>query len=105
FGDEIISDGHATTLTLIKQTIQGAGVIGDSFLTLDIMSGSIIDANTSLGALYLGYLDFNPTAVTNGGTIEATNGGTLFIEQNINNTGTVLASGGGEVTVFSEISG
>ena len=71
-GDAILSDGKAATLTLVNQTIEGGGVIGDFDLTLDNVSGTI-DATGTGGSLYLGFEGQGPT-MTNGGTFEATGG-------------------------------
>ena len=44
--DAIISDGKPATLTLVNQTITGAGFIGDFDLTLDNQSGTIDPTGT-----------------------------------------------------------
>ena len=74
-GDQIVSDGKAASLTLIKQTLKGAGTIGDSNLTINNTSGTI-DADIAGETLYLG--SSGAPTLTNGGTLEATNGGILF---------------------------
>ena len=88
--DEIVSDGNPATLTLIKQTITGAGFIGDFDLTLDNQSGTIEAAN---GELFLYSLGEGPTII-NAGTLESSSSGTIVIEQNVNNSGTISANGG-----------
>jgi hypothetical protein len=94
-GDEIVSDGKASTLTLVNQTIKGAGVIGDLDLTLDNVSGTI-DADIPESTLALGGLLAGAPEISNGGTLEATNGGYLEdLFAPVDNTGTITANGGG----------
>ena len=100
--DAIVSDGKPATLTLVNQTITGAGFIGDFDLTLDNQSGTISAAG---GQLFL-YNEGEGPTINNGGTLEAvTNGGTLDVEQNVNNTGTILAANGGAVYLYDTVSG
>ncbi len=103
-GDEIVSDGHAATLTLINQTLKGAGVVGDSDLTINNVSGTI-EANISGETLALGGVSAGPQ-ISNGGTLEATNGGILEdLFAAVDNTGTITASGGGIVIFGQAVSG
>ena len=96
-GDEIVSDGHAATLTLINQTLKGAGVVGDSDLTINNVSGTI-EANISGETLALGGVSAGPQHQQRGHP-EATNGGILEdLFAAVDNTGTITASGGGIVT-------
>jgi hypothetical protein len=99
-GDEIISLNHnASSLTIIGQTLKGAGTIGDSNLTIDNVSGTI-DAALGGQEISLGAPLF-----TNGGTLEATNGGILFaVDTPISNTGTISALSGGSVVLGSVLS-
>jgi hypothetical protein len=89
------SDGSAATLTNYD-TISGAGTIGDAHLTL-VNEGTIdatgfnaliIDTghNTSTSVGIIGDLQ-----VTNDGTLEASSGSTLLIEDNVVNNGTIVA--------------
>ncbi|MGA2942736.1 MAG: hypothetical protein ABSE50_11935, partial [Xanthobacteraceae bacterium] len=104
-GDEIVSDGHAATLTLINQTLKGAGVVGDSDLTIDNVSGTI-EANIAGETLALGGLLAGAPEISNGGTLEATNGGYLEdLFAPVDNTGTITASGGGIVLFGQAVSG
>ena len=99
--NEIVSDGNPATLTLVKQTLQGLGMVGDSQLTLNNESGTI-DAGTA------GNLDLytGSNTIINGGTLEATAyGSSLVIESAVNNTGTIAVSGHGIVYLDASVSG
>ena len=63
-GDELVSDGKTATLTLIEQTLKGAGTIGDTNLTIDNTSGTII-ADLTGETLSLGGSSTTPI-LTNG---------------------------------------
>ena len=100
-GQIVLSDSHenvifaaaaGTTLTNVDNAISGAGQIGtgDGNLTLVNKTAGTIDANYSDGTLTL---DTGNTVV-NSGLMEATNGGTLQITDNVSNSGTLAAEGG-----------
>ncbi len=76
-------------------TIEGAGQIGagDGLLTLNNQTAGTIDADISGATLTI---DTGNT-VTNAGTLEATNGGTLQIDDCVDNesTGVIVATGTG----------
>jgi fibronectin-binding autotransporter adhesin len=83
---------NGVTLTTTG-TVQGAGIIGNGGLSLT--NSGTIDANTSAGTA--GLL-LNGGAITNTGTLEATNGGTLTLNTTVVNTGAnIKASGAGSV--------
>ena len=104
-GDEIVSDGHAATLTLINQTLKGAGVVGDSDLTINNVSGTI-EANISGETPRAWRSPCRAPEISNGGTLEATNGGILEdLFAAVDNTGTITASGGGIVLFGQAVSG
>ena len=87
----IIADGFGT----------GIG-IGDQSLTFINESGGTVDADGNDSANNNNDVSIainTGNAVTNQGLLEATNGGTLFIDDALNNSGTVLADGG--TVVFS----
>jgi hypothetical protein len=77
-------------------TIQGSGQLGidNAGFGFTLNNAGIIDANQSGGALQVA-----PTnTVTNTGTMEATNGGTLALIGSVTNTsGTIQATGAGSV--------
>jgi probable HAF family extracellular repeat protein/uncharacterized repeat protein (TIGR03803 family) len=92
---EIVSDlvsGHNDILHNVDNTISGDGTIGDADLTLHNDQYGVIDANSDGNTLTL-----QPASITNAGTIEATDGGTLAIgtltvdNTTVTNTGTVEA--------------
>ena len=85
--ENIVSDGvHAVTLTN-GEAIDGGGVIGDSLMTL--VNKGVIDANDTAN----GMLIHTPGhAVANTGTIEATGGGWLMIQDT-----TITDTGAGSV--------
>ena len=88
----IIYGSGGTLINDTANTIQGAGVIGDTY-SLTVNNKGTIDANVSNS------LTINPSlAVTNTGLLEATSGGTLLIPATVNNTGgTILSTGAGSV--------
>ena len=92
-GDAIIlGTGSAAVLTNVDNTISGAGQIGsgDGTLTLVNQTHGTIDANVAGGTLTL-----EPgTVITNDGMLEATNGGTLQIDNPVIGSGSALIEGG-----------
>ena len=86
--NRIYAPNGTDTLTL-AQTLQGAGQLGVGLLTLD--NKGVIDANASTPMV----IQANSNGVTNTGTIEATNGGTLDLRGLYTNTvGTIEALAG-----------
>ena len=77
-------------IALTDSTIVGAGRIGGRGLVLDNESCGTIDANVCGHTLII---DTGQT-VTNAGTLEATNGGTLRLDDSVDNSGRVAASCG-----------
>ena len=91
-GDAIISGTtSASTLTNIDNIISGAGQIGsgDGNLTLVNAAHGTIDANISGATLTL---DTGHTIV-NDGLLEATNGGTLLIDDAVSGGSAIIAGG------------
>ena len=88
----IVGANADATLTNVDNTIAGAGQIGDgdSNLTLINESAGTIDANIAGGILTLE----TGNTIVNGGLLEASNGGTLQIDDNVSNAGTLEANGG-----------
>ena len=88
--------GTGATLELQNTTIDG-GTIDNAGLIQGIVGASFID-NANINNFGSGFIDANgvnftidPSTITNDGTLEATNGGTLVLSQdNVTNTGTVL---------------
>src|SRR5262249_27355411 len=82
--DKIVSGSLSATLNLDGVFLDGAGVIGNSGLTLNIDSGTTVDADQSSGILVIS------GTITNAGTIEGTNSATLDLPSGINNNGTII---------------
>ena len=102
FNDEILSDGKTATLTLVNQVLKGAGSVGDSHLSLNNQSG-FIDANDAAQSLIL---STGSNTITNGASaVLQADGGDLFIESPVDNSGTIEAIDGGVVFVYAPISG
>jgi hypothetical protein len=102
----IVGTNADAVLTNVDNTIAGAGQIGDGDgnLTLVNETAGTIDANDANGVLVL---DTGNTIV-NAGLLEATNGGTLQIDDNVANSGTLAANGGtlvaaGDVTGAGDV--
>ena len=91
-GDVIASAGAGTTLQLRNATLKGAGTVGDSNMTVNIASGSTIDAT---GAMTIdSEAEANGSSYTdNFGVLEATAGGALTLDQAVYSPGLILASG------------
>jgi|GEM_PF-6389892 len=92
-------------LTLNDQTIQGIGQVGADSLGLIINSGGLLNGNSTVGALIL---DSSLDGVINQGTLMASNGGKLRIQDSViaNTGGSIQAASGSTVDLFnSTISG
>ena len=94
-GSDIIGASTGTNTLDNSITIKGAGEIGagDEHLTLNNQSGGVVDADITDATLTI---DTGNT-VTNTGTLEATNGGTLQIDDVVNNDGGTIKADGGTV--------
>ncbi len=87
--------GGSYTLTNVDNTIQGYGQIGSNGLSLNNQAAGTINANVSGTTLYLN----GGGAITNTGLLEATNGGTLSIYNNVANTGGNITANGATSSV------
>src|SRR5262249_40175639 len=85
----IVGTSSAATLTNVDNFISGAGQIGSGDGTLTLINDGTIDANDSGGVLTLstGHI------ITNVGLHEASNGGTLLINDGVSG-GTATIAGG-----------
>ena len=88
----ILQNAGGLTLTNVNNTIQGEGTVGNGGLTL--VNQSTVNANVSGGTLLL-----NGTGgITNTGSLQASNGGTLEISAiTVNNAGGNITSSSGSV--------
>ena len=92
--DSIVGTGKGTDTLHNANTIKGAGTIGGEDLVLINQSCGVVDADASGHTLVLD----TGTTVTNLGTLEATHGGILEIDDNVCNIGgTIAAYGCGSV--------
>jgi probable HAF family extracellular repeat protein len=98
-GDQIVSGSDSATLKNFSN-ISGEGTIGDESLTLVNETPGVIDAD---GAKPL-ILDTGAT-IENKGTLEATNGATLDVQSDVNNssTGLLEATGTGSTLKFEAV--
>ncbi len=88
----VAGTGATSTLTNVDNTISGAGQIGigDGTLSLVNAAHGTVDANIA-GALLA--LDTG-TTIENLGLLEASNGGSLVVADEVSNSGTLAAHGG-----------
>lgn len=88
----IVGTSSTSVLTNVDNTIYGAGQIGsgDGNLTLVNDSQGTIEANLAGGILTIN----TGHAITNDGTLEATNGGTLQVDDPVIGTGSAVIAGG-----------
>jgi hypothetical protein len=93
--------GSGVTLTNTNNTIEGAGNFGDSG-ALAVSNQATINANATGQALSM---NVGNGGVTNTGLLEATNGGTLGLNNTITNTGGNITANGGTVSVDATITG
>ncbi len=89
-GDNIVGGACGGTLDNVNNAISGAGAIGDGQLTLINEACGVINANLADQTLTID--TGNP--VSNLGTLEASNGGTLLVEDAVTGGGNVLVEGG-----------
>jgi hypothetical protein len=97
-------DGVSGAVLTNESTITGWGTIGNGTLVLANASNGVINSNVSGGNITL-----NPytssAASTNAGLMEATNGGTLTMNNGTwTNTGTIEAAAGSSVVLNSNVS-
>ncbi len=90
--DDITGATGGGTLDNVGNAIAGTGQIGsgDGHLSLVNEAPGTIDANIAGGTLTLA----TGTAITNDGTLEATNGGTLLIDDPVSGGGSAIIEGG-----------
>ena len=111
FNDSIVSQGAGAELRNRGNTIQGAGTIGDTNMTIDNDYGSTINAMVegSFKTLTLDATAFNPTTQTtfinNGGTMEASAGATLDIDSAMFNSQYLIANSGSTVDAQDAVFG
>jgi hypothetical protein len=90
--DQIVSDGHTASLTLVNQQLKGAGLVGDANLTLT--NESLIEANDSRQNHALLLSTGNNTIINSAGAVMEANDGELIVVSSVNNAGTIAAIDG-----------
>jgi len=111
FNDSIISQGAGTELRNRGNTIQGAGTIGDTNMTIENDYGSTINAMVegSSKTLNLDATAYDPstqtTFINNGGTVEASSGATLDIDSAMYNSQYLIANAGSTVDAQDAVFG
>ena len=98
-GNEIVSDGTHTpvSLTLNGGELTGPGTIGDSFLSLKLQSFLIEETQVQL------VIAAASTNIDAGSKIEASEGGEIFLEGPVTNSGTLNVLSGGIIFVTGSI--
>ena len=111
FSDSIVSQGAGAELRNRGNTIQGAGTIGDTNMTIENDFGSIINAMVegSSKTLTLDATAFNAatntTFISNAGTVEASAGATLDIDSAMYNSQYLIANSGSTVDAQDAVLG
>ena len=98
--DEILSNGLPVVLNINGGMLDGAGMIGDPNLTLNIEAGTVVNSDAG------GILNFSSPVISNAGTLEATNHGMLnfTIPTTVANSGTIVVEQG-ELDIGGTING
>ncbi len=111
FSDSIVSQGAGAELRNRGNTIQGAGTIGDTNMTIENDFGSTINAMVegSSKTLTLDATAFNAatntTFISNAGTVEASAGATLDIDSAMYNSQYLIANSGSTVDAQDAVLG
>ena len=111
FNDSIVSQGAGTGLRNRGNTIQGAGTIGDTDMTIENDYGSTVDAMAegSYKTLTLNATPYDTTSgttyINNGGTVEASTGATLNIDSAMYNSQYLIANTGSTVDAQDPVYG
>ena len=111
FNDAIVSQGAGADLRNRGNTIQGAGTIGDTNMTIENDYGSTIDAMAegSYKTLTLDATAYNSstqtTYINNGGIVEASTGATLDINSAMYNSMYLIANTGSTVDAQDAVYG
>jgi fibronectin-binding autotransporter adhesin len=96
-------DGVSGAVLTNESTITGWGTIGNGTLVLANASNGVINSNISGGNITLN--PYTSSTSTNAGLMEATNGGTLTMNNGTwTNTGTIQAAAGSSVVLNSNVS-
>lgn len=105
--DAGINDVSGTqTLSIVDQLIRGEGNLGQGTITVINQAGNVIDADVNGGTLTMdGVASSGNPAITNAGTLQASNGGTLalpgFGADVLDNTGGTIQALAGSIVLFN----
>ncbi len=91
-GNAGINGLGGATLTIVDQTIQGQGSVGENTIGIVNQANGLIDANVSGEILNF---DVNAVGATNAGTMQASGGGVLRID------GSIVDNTGGQITAHN----
>jgi VCBS repeat-containing protein len=103
--DAVVGSDFSDCNVLINcdNTIFGGGAIGDGSTDLTLINHGAIDANNQFSSLVI---DTGCNDIVNTGLLEATDGGNLVINSNVDNfCGTIEAHTGSYVTIAGDICG
>src|SRR5262249_25641043 len=95
--DKIVSGSLSATLNLDGVFLDGAGVIGNSGLTLNIASGTTVHADQTSGILAIS------GTIINAGTMEGTNSAPLVLRSGITSNGTIIVDDHARVLIDGTI--
>jgi hypothetical protein len=99
--NNIVSDGQAAVLNLVGGTMTGAGNLGDANLTVNLSGGAAINES---GAGQTLVINAASTAVGATTSLTASNGGLVFLDKAVSDSGLIAAFGGGFVFVLGAVS-
>jgi hypothetical protein len=111
FNDAILGQGAGAELRNRGNTIQGAGTIGNTNMSIENDLGSTIDATVegSSNTLTLDATAYNPstftTYINNAGYVEASTGATLDVDSAMNNSLYLIANTGSTVDAQDAVYG
>ena len=91
-----INGASGAAFTIVDQTINGQGSIGENLISIDNQADGFIDANVNGEILQI---DANATGMTNAGTTQSSGGGILRYNGTVvdNASGLIVAQAGSEV--------
>jgi hypothetical protein len=105
-GWDIVSDAPSARLTNVNNIISGYGLIGNSgsnTMKLVNETTGVIDGNRNDFVPLI--IDTGTNAVANSGTLEASGGGELYIASPVTNTGNLSASFGSDLVAAGVVTG
>src|SRR5205085_809 len=98
-GNAILSNGAAATLTNVRNTISGAGTIGDANLSLVNQSSGVIAATGANPLVIAG------ASLDNAGTLAVSAGARMILDTPVTDIGRDLIGAGGTLEFGGPVSG